>query len=75
MTKKIQVTFDDHAVEILETLKKASGAASNAQVLREAIGFYDWAREEIVEKGRKVGAMKKGDVVSEVHLKFHKKRR
>lgn len=45
--KKIQVVFDEQAMDILTTLRVSSGSASLAEVLRDAVGFYDWVRREI----------------------------
>jgi hypothetical protein len=70
-TKKVQVSFDASALEIIERLRVASGATSMAEVLRAALGFYDWAHEQI-EAGYAVGAYKAGEPAKEVAL-FMKK--
>jgi hypothetical protein len=72
--KKVQITFGDEDVLILEDLKHASSATSAAQVIREALGFYEWARTQI-EDGYIVGAGKKGKLVREVCLNLHRRRK
>lgn len=65
MPKKVQVSFDDAALSIIARLQKASGATSMAEVLRAALGMYDWALEQ-VEQGYSVGAFKAGAPTKEV---------
>jgi len=67
MPKKVQVSFDDSALAIIARLQKASGATSLAEVLRAAVGLYDWAHEQI-QDGYAVGAFKEGVPVKEVVL-------
>jgi hypothetical protein len=68
MSKKVQVNFDDRALDVIERLKAATG--SNAgDVLRDALSFYEWARQQHVE-GKKVGTIENGKGVSEVILPF-----
>lgn len=51
-TQRIQVVFDERALEVLEQLKESTGK-SMADVVRDALGFYDWARQQ-VEAGKSV---------------------
>lgn len=68
MPKKVQVNFDDGALDVIERLKDATG--SNAgDVLRDALSFYEWARQQYVE-GKKIGTIENGKGVSEVILPF-----
>jgi hypothetical protein len=68
MSKKIQVNFDDGALAVIERLKDATG--SNAgDVIRDALSFYEWARQQY-DEGKKVGTIANGKGVSEVVLPF-----
>lgn len=68
MSRKIQVNFDDGALEVIERLKDATG--SNAgDVIRDALSFYEWARQQY-DDGKKVGTIEHGKGVSEVVLPF-----
>ncbi|MGF1603167.1 MAG: hypothetical protein ACFCU8_14315 [Thermosynechococcaceae cyanobacterium] len=68
MSKKVQVNFDDGALDVIDRLKDATD--SNAgDVIRDALSFYEWARQQY-EEGRKVGTIKDGKGVSEVILPF-----
>jgi hypothetical protein len=68
MSKKVQVNFDDGALEVINRLKDATG--SNAgDVIRDALSFYEWARQQY-DDGKKVGTIENGKGVSEVVLPF-----
>lgn len=68
MPKKVQVNFDDGALAVIERLKDATG--SNAgDVIRDALSFYEWARQQY-DDGRRVGTIENGKSVSEVVLPF-----
>lgn len=47
-SRRVQVVFDDRAVEVLERLRGATGS-SIAEVVRDALGFYDWARQQVAD--------------------------
>lgn len=68
MPKKIQVNFDDQALEVLEDLKDATHG-TYGEVIRNAIGLYEWARQEC-EQGRTIGTIENGRAVKEVVLPF-----
>ncbi|NCJ08249.1 hypothetical protein GS597_17390 [Synechococcales cyanobacterium C] len=68
MSKKIQVNFDDGALEVIERLKQAT-SANAGDVIRDALSFYEWARQQY-DAGRKVGTIENGKGVSEVILPF-----
>ena len=68
MSKKIQVNFDDDAVEVLDILKKAT-RGNYGDVIRDAIGLYEWTRQEY-EKGNAIGVIKDGVAIQEVILPF-----
>ena len=73
MAKKVQVNFDDGALEVIERLKEATG--SNAgDVIRDALSFYEWARQQY-DDGKKVGTIENGKGVSEVVLPFELKKK
>jgi hypothetical protein len=68
MPKKVQVNFDDGALDVIDRLKDATG--SNAgDVIRDALSLYEWARQQY-EEGKKVGTIADGKGVSEVILPF-----
>jgi hypothetical protein len=68
MPKKVQVNFDDGALDVIDRLKDATG--SNAgDVIRDALSLYEWARQQYTE-GKKVGTIADGKGVSEVILPF-----
>jgi hypothetical protein len=68
MSKKVQVNFDDGALDVIERLKSATG--SNAgDVIRDALSFYEWARQQY-ENGKKIGTIENGKGVNEVILPF-----
>jgi Ribbon-helix-helix protein, copG family len=68
MSKKIQVNFDDGALEVIDRLKEATG--SNAgDVIRDALSFYEWARQQY-DQGKKVGTIQNGRGITEVLLPF-----
>jgi hypothetical protein len=73
MSKKVQVNFDDGALEVIDRLKEATG--SNAgDVIRDALSFYEWARQQH-DEGKKVGTIENGRGVSEVVLPFELRRK
>jgi hypothetical protein len=47
-SRRVQVVFDDRALEVLDRLKASTGG-SVADVVRDALGFYDWARQQTVD--------------------------
>jgi hypothetical protein len=68
MSKKIQVNFDEGALEVIDRLKEAT--QSNAgDVIRDALSFYEWARQQH-ENGKTVGTIENGKGVNEVILPF-----
>ena len=69
MSKKIQLTLNDQALETIEQLQKASGDVTMTEVLRRALGFYDWARKQN-QKGFAIGTIKDGEAIREVILDF-----
>ncbi len=71
-TRKVTLTIDDDAYQVLLQLQKASNASSLAEVLRNAVGLLDWARIQCAE-GLTVGAFKDGSPSKELVLPFPKK--
>ncbi len=70
MTKKrIQIVLNKNAYQTLVRLQKDSNASSIAEVLRNAVGLYDWARAQRAE-GFAVGAFRDGAPAKEVVLPF-----
>lgn len=69
MSKKIQVNFDDNALKVLDDLKDSSQGGSYADVIRNAIGLYEWARQECAQ-GNAIGVIKDGVAIKEVVLPF-----
>jgi hypothetical protein len=65
----IKVVFDDKAMKTMQALKESTGK-SLEEVIREALGFYDWARQH-VENGRSVAVVDhKAETVQEFVLPF-----
>ncbi len=56
-SRKVQIQFDGRALEQLETLKAASHRRTVAEVVRDALAFYDWCRRSI-EDGWTIVAIK-----------------
>ena len=54
-SRRVQVIFDERALEVLAALQKSTGK-SMAEVVRDALGFYDWARQQ-QEEGRSVAVV------------------
>ena len=50
MSRRIQVVFDERASLVLDVLRDSTGR-STADVIRDALGLYDFLRQE-VEAGR-----------------------
>lgn len=70
MSEKVRVVFNEDAVAVLENLQEASGAQSLSEVIRHALGFYEWARLKRKE-GYVVGTINKRETfVKEVVLPF-----
>lgn len=65
MSKKIQVMFDEEARRGLEAIQRESGATSIAEVVRSALGLYEWALEQVAH-GYTVGAFREGAPVKEI---------
>jgi len=72
--KKLQLSLDENAYNTLLRLEKDSNASSMAEVLRNAIGLFDWARVQ-QQEGFAVGAFKEGVPAKEVVLPFAKPNR
>ena len=67
--KKLQINFDAGAIATIERLKTASGSSSAADVIRDALGFYDWARKQR-QAGLTIGTIRNGKAEAEVILPF-----
>ena len=68
MSRKVQINFDDNAIQTIEGLQAATNETM-AGVLRDALGFYDWAYQQYKE-GRAVGTMRDGLPDTEIILPF-----
>ena len=69
--KRLQIIFDEGTLAAIERLKNASGsAATAADVIRDALGFYEYTRQQVVEEGRDVAFLKSGTDPSVVKLAF-----
>ena len=66
MARKIQVNFDDDALRVLDCLKEASNS-NYGDVIRNALGLYEWARREYAQ-GHSIGTIENGRAVREVVL-------
>jgi hypothetical protein len=69
----LQLAFDEAAARAIARLQEASGARTPADVVRVALGLYDWAREQI-EAGATLAAVVDGAPVKEVTLPFRGRR-
>lgn len=67
--KKVQVYFDERALEIINELKEASGSQSMAEVIRDALGLYNWVLK-MHNQGYSIGTIQDGDAIQEVVLPF-----
>lgn len=68
MAKDYLVTFDDEALKIIEKLKAADSTSQDIRdVLRKALGLYDWALEQH-ENGFELGAFATGKPVHTISL-------
>lgn len=67
--RKLQLTVDDRTYRMLLSLQEASGASSMAEVIRQAVTLFDWARFQ-QDEGFTVGAFKDGVPAKEVVLPF-----
>ncbi len=72
--RKLQLTLDENAYNTLLRLEGDSNASSMAEVLRNAIALFDWARVQ-EQEGYTVGAFKEGALAKEVVLPFSKPQR
>lgn len=69
MPRSVTIHFDDKGLETVEALQTATGK-SLENVVRDAIGFYNWARVQ-VEDGKSVAIVDHGnDTVREYILPF-----
>jgi hypothetical protein len=66
--RKVQVNFHEGALEVIKRLQEATGGTMG-DVIRDALGLYEWAREQ-QEKGYTIGTIKKGKAVRELILPF-----
>jgi IS1 family transposase len=72
MSKRVQVVFDERAVEVLERLQASTGG-SMADVVRDAVGFYEWAREQ-VEAGKSIAVVdERNNRIREFIMPFRRK--
>jgi len=53
--KRIQVVFDERAIEVLADLQRSTGKNA-AETVRDALGFYNWARLH-VESGKSIAVV------------------
>ncbi len=68
--KKVQVYFDERSLKIIEELQVASGSQSMAEVIRDALGLYNWTLR-MSRKGYSIGTIKDGKPIKEVILAFN----
>lgn len=69
---RVQILFDDAAVRTVGELKARYkvGSPTTATLIRDALGFFSWAAEEL-RQGRKVGSFKaEGGAMREIFLPF-----
>jgi hypothetical protein len=67
---RVQVVFDADAMAVVENLKRARGSkTTTADVIRDALGFYEWVRRQL-DEGFQLGLLRDGKAVREVVLPF-----
>jgi hypothetical protein len=70
--KRVHVVFDEHAAEMIATLQKSTGKTM-AEVLRDSIVFYDWARQQTENGDQSIAVVNhKTDRVREFVLPFRR---
>jgi hypothetical protein len=67
-TQRIQIEFSQEAANRLREIKQLADATSNADVLRNALRFYDWFLRQHRE-GWKL-QLRRGDDIREVEIMF-----
>jgi len=66
-----KVTLVGDAVEVVERLKESTGQSTSG-VIRDALGFYDFARVQ-AEEGKQICTLRDGEPVAEVVTRFRRK--
>lgn len=67
-TQRIQIEFSQDAANRLRQIKELSGATSNADVMRNAVRFYDWFLRQ-QQDGWKL-QLRRDDAIREVEIVF-----
>lgn len=66
-TKRLQFEFSKEAYDRLEKMKAESGAASFAELVRNALRVYDWVKQQ-EKNGYELALVKDGEHVKSVTL-------
>jgi hypothetical protein len=67
-TQRVQIEFSPEAANRLREIKQLADATSNADVLRNALRFYDWFLRQ-QQDGWKL-QLRRGDAIREVEIVF-----
>jgi hypothetical protein len=67
-TQRVQIEFSQDAANRLRQIKELSGATSNADVMRNALRFYDWFLKQ-QNDGWSL-QLRRGDAIREVEIVF-----
>jgi hypothetical protein len=67
-TQRVQIEFSPEAATRLREIKQLADATSNADVLRNALRFYDWFLRQ-QQEGWKL-QLRRGDAIREVEIVF-----
>jgi hypothetical protein len=67
-TQRVQIEFSAEAANRLREIKQLADATSNADVLRNALRFYDWFLRQ-QQEGWKL-QLRRGDAIREVEIVF-----
>jgi hypothetical protein len=67
-TQRVQIEFSPEAANRLREIKQLADATSNADVLRNALRFYDWFLRQ-QQEGWKL-QLRRGDAIREVEIVF-----
>lgn len=71
LKKRLQIVLDPETVLALGRIKADMGrSATSVDAIRDAIGFYEWVRQQIIDKGLDIGLVSDGELTTLVQLPF-----
>ncbi len=70
--RRLQIIFDHASQQAIDNLRAATGgSATAADVIRDALHFYDWVREQVQEKDCDIALAKDNELQAVVKLPFN----